>query len=964
MDVTNSSFESPEMPRSGPSTHADAVWPPGPESLLVELRSTVSALEAEAVRHGEVEVEIAALEHRMEGLLAADHRPQTSRRLTSSAGRISRRKLIGWTGAGASVVGAALLPSGRAGAAGRPMTAGPGRGTVATHHSANFLASAKTPSSKIVVPPPTGSAATDMVNILTALSQAVAGSAVVFQAGPKGPYAIDQELPIPRGVRITGSGVSSEPATGGPNPNMPTLQQVAGTPLQCIAASSAFLSGKYGPSNPGKYPKFNKLYDNGKQRPQRNNPADSAIEVDHLAFDGQNGGTGSGNTSGHGVVLLSNGSDVHDCYFIDIANAGILVADFNYAGLYCTVQTFENRVHDNTIVNPGWFGIWNTYTKHSLGCTDGYVTNNVVIAPAQGLRTSGPAVNPSSGKYYEAIHMANAAGWWVNGNFLQACPGDGVFTNTTWGLHLVDNTVDGFGLNAVARGSYSAYNLTTAGQLKTHPGFIIGNLAVAYEGANPFAGAVTAPESATFAYFKVSMQTSAGSQAQPIYIAYLVESDNVAHQGSQPPGPIAGATIPKSNLKKVQLPAGSAAGVLLGMAISDAQGAILPGTTVTKVTPGSGGAPDVLQLSASATGATTGDSVSFARTNSIAWTYVNNLYNADMHVYRSNETATGTIRPTPVLSITSKPPPAGSTTPTITITDPSDFAGGLPLGSAAPPAEGQILLAATSGSAAWATSSGTGPPTTAAGGVLAGNFPNPTFADDAVTTITASGTYPLPAWATRLRITCVGAGGGGGGGSRLGGAGGAAGSASERIVETGGATSVDVVIGAGGPPGPGGSPTVAGADGGAGGATQVTIGSLVMTAGGGSGGGGAPVGSAGANGGAYGAGPGTTSPDAGASSGGGSGSDGGSPFFFSPGGGGGGGAAGSGLGGAGGGAGTSTAGGSAGASGSAAGASGVPGGSASWPGGPGGGGAGAANGGTGGAGGTGAGGFVVVEAIG
>jgi hypothetical protein len=932
-------------------TGSDEVSPAATGATLSELEAARVELEAELSGLLHSDLELRAQAEEFERLLKAESGTKGRARL------VSRRRLLGWSGAGLAG-GAALAVGGRAGAA--SASALPGAATAAVVRSAITLDATVT-SQQIFVPPPTGTAATDMVNILQALSDAVAGTAVVLQSSPSAVYAINQELPIPRGVRLTGSGVTSESSGAGGTPPMPTLRQAANTPLQTIAASAAYLAGLYGPDNLGKYQQFNHLYNNGKMR----RPADSAIEVDHVAFDGQNGGTGSGNTEGHGVVLYSNGSDVHDCYFLDIANAAIVAADLNYAGEPCTVQTFENRIHDNTIINPGWFGIWVTNTRGSDGCTDGYIVNNIVVSPSQQKRSAGPNLNPTSSKYYEALHLANAAGWWVAENFLQACPGDGSYFNTTWGLHLVGNTVDGFGCYPQARKSYSGYNVTTAGQTKTHPGFIIGNLSAGYEVANPFAPGMQAPATATFAYFKLSMQSTAGSRPEPSYTAYVVEADNVAHQASQMPPPIADATIPSGNLNKVSLPQGSTGAIKVGMGITDSLGVIPADDTVKSVTPGTGSNPDVILLTKGATKAATGDTVSFTGPITVAWTYVNELTNAGMQVNRTNETATGTIETEPVFVLPSKPPASGQM-PTITLIDPADYAGGEYVNPLNPPSAGQIIVASATaaGTAAW-ESAALGGGSTVAGGVLSGDFPNPVFSPQTVTTVTESGSVSLPAWATRVRITCMGAGGGGGGGStRMGGGGGAAGTAVEQVVETGGVSTIGITIGSGGAGGSGGTSTASGGSGTDGGGTEIQLGSVTITAGGGVGGAGAAPGSTAAPGAAYGAGTGTTTTVASASSGGASGSPGGNPFFFSPGGGGGGGMAGSGQGGSGGGGGSAAAGGTAGGTGAGSSSAGGAGAAGTDPGAPGGGGGGSVSGGTGGVGGAGADGFVVIDVVG
>lgn len=846
------------------------------------------------------------------------------------------------------------------GVGGRRNGATPESGSGAPAATGELVASVTSPT--LVVAAPTGDAATDMVNILTVFKKAAPGTTVVFQASASAVYAIDQELPIPRGVRITGKGPMAESGAGG---LIPTLQQVAGIDLVCIAASANYLDGMYGPTNPGKYPLFDKLYDNGVPT-QR---VVSAIEVDHLAFDGQNGGSGTGNTSGHGLVIFTYGSNVHDCYFINIANIGIYLADTNYLQQRPSDENHENRIQNNVIVNPTSWGIRvDNDFGGSGGATDGHILGNVIESPSKQRSASGPTINPNNKQPYEAIFMANAAGWWIVNNHMIACPGNAIYTNTTGGMHLDHNTVDGFGCHPEPHSTYVGFNITTAGQTKLHPGRMIGNLVAAYEGANPFEPSTYAVPSVTYEYFKVSMQNNPGRLVQATYDAFPVHADNVAHQATQVPAPIKGAGIP--NVSYVTVPNGTARGVLPGMGIADQEGLIKQGTTVTSVTPGAPGSPDTIYLSTKASKTTSSDTVSFIGPRSVAWTYVNALPAANMWVYRANETVTGTIDPNPVIDIKTT---SGEPAPTVTIVDPVDDAGGAWVDASVAPQPGQVLVASPgvlqpTGQqiAAWETVTG-GSVDETASGVLGGSFPNPGFSPERVTVLTADGTYTVPIWAGVLRITCIGGGGGGGGGvggvaGQVGGAGGAAGTTATRVVAVQGGSSLAVTIGTGGAGGQGAA-SGQGIAGSTGTGTVVKGPLFEVDGGGGCGGQGAVSGPSSAAGGAYGARPGTTVPVPGAASGGPSGGAGGDPFDSSPGGGGGGGAAGVLAGGSGGGAGALTGAGQGGTRGAAGAAAGAGGQSASDPGG-GGGGGGAGAGSAGGDGGNGAGGLVIIEVVG
>jgi hypothetical protein len=927
----------------------------GSISEILALRNQTEQVLA---RHRE---ETRALHARLDALTA--HAPGAKSSDVASRRSFSRRRMLQWTGAGLGG-GVALAVTG-------PLAISPPLAAAAP-----LLASKSKPTGPVIyVAGPTGNPASDMPAILTALNQAQSGMTVVFQCSPTAAYAIDQELPVRRGVRLTGKGAASELAPGsGAIGSMPTLQQVANTPLKCIVGSAGYLAGLYGPHNPGKYD-FLGLYNDGTPVTS----VEAAIEVDHLAFDGQNGGTGSGNTQGHGVVLYTYGAKLHDCVFLNIANTAIYVADQNYRGQVPGNEQHENRVEDNLVINPGWWGIFvdNVILPGRGGATDGHILNNVVFSPSQQQRAAGPLIDPTTKAPYEALHMSNAAGWWVVNNHFVACPGNGAYFNTTGGLHLIDNVLDGFGCYPKAHKSYVGFNVTTAGQTKLHPGRIIGNLAAAYESTNPFSPAVKAAKTNTYEYFKLAMQTDPGRETQPVYFAYPTHADNVAHQASGFPAPITDATIPPSNLLKVLVANGAASNVETGMVISDSAGSIATGTTVASVKPGIGTNPDTINLSQPASSTETNDTVTFSGPTSVAWTYQNtmsvmNYGLANMVVTRTNEMATGSINGAPVFQ---NPPQAGFPTPSITLIDPADFAGGAQVTGA--PSASQIIVATAPGTtnsypaALWKTPEmGSNPAVGSAGGILAGAFPDPTFSSEMVTTFTTSGTYSVPPWATSGRITCVGAGGGGGGGTggasgQVGGSGGAAGATVEQFVNLEGITALDVSVGSGGNGGGGNRGGSPGADGEAGSGTTVQGATIAIAAGGGSGGLGALIGATPMEGAAYGAPQGAGSPVPLASGGGPSGQPGGNPFASSPGGAGGGGTASALVGGTGGGAGTSGAGGGSGIAGGSSSSLGGSGASATDPGAPGGGGgAGAGAAATGGGGGSGGDGLVVIQILG
>lgn len=781
--------------------------------------------------------------------------------------------------------------------------------------------STTTSSNQLVVPKPTGVASTDTANALTALN-VPAGTTVIFQSSASAVYTINKELPVPPGVRVTGRGAAGEqPKTG----LMPTLRQAPGTSLKCIMASAGYLAGLYNTAQ----------YNNGVQQ----HTADSAIEVDHLVFDGNNGGSaGGGNTLGHGLVLYSIGSFVHDCYFVNTAQASLVVSDANYAGAACVDQQVENRIYDNKTMNSGWQGILVTKTSGAPGCTDGLMFSNVIESPSLQTDLNSPNLNPSTGLPYEAIRMENAAGWWVENNHAYACTGNGMYFSTPWGMHLVYNSTDSFGATPVPGKTYVGYEIDISGAAtQSRPILVTGNQLSAYEGYNT-ASPVAPGVSNTYEYFRIVM-----SEASWNNTAWLVQSDNACHEDSQPPAPISGATVTGGSTT-VLVPHGSTIkAVQAGMSIADSRGFIPAGTTIVSVVQGSGTSPDSITMSASATGTSTADTVSFPAPSSIGWTYINNLSGSTLLVNRTNEIVSSQIDPTPAISGVG----------TVTLVDPADYAGGIPVSGT--PSPNQVLTATSSSTAAWAT--------------LASGSSGPR-----VTVITSSGSYSIPSGATQLRVTCVGGGGGGGGGgsatsaiAQAGGSGGAAGATSTQVVSVGSNSSLAVTVGSGGAGGSGGAAggNNAGQNGASGADTTVSGSGILVRGGGGPGGkGAAGASTSNVNGAAYGGQSGDFVAGATAGCGGESSLAGGAPTESSGGGGGGGGQSNVSSGGGGGGAGDGATGGSAGAKASASTSSGAGGGSATSAGAGGGGGGGGTSGGAGGPGGSGASGFAIVEILG
>ena len=371
----------------------------------------------------------------------------------------------------------------------------------------------------------------------------------------------------------------------------------------------------------------------------------------------------------------------------------------------------------------------------------------------------------------------------------------------------MDNRVEGFGCAPVPGVRYSAFTMTISANVKTHGGFLSGNIASTYEGLNPTGP--SAPSSTnSYIYFDIQMQIENYDHQ-----GWFEHTSNAAFQDSQPPANIPDAQLVKGS-KAVSVPTGAAAGsVQTGMSIADGSGLIPLGATVVSVTERRFTAEHHHDVSSRQGFGDRGDLIPRAQFNRLVLHQRTSRLNHD--VLATNEVITGTINPVPQVN--------GSGT--IELIDPATVKDGVFVTGV--PGADQVLTASSRAAAGWAGPQGN------------------------ATVLTSCGTFAIPSGATRLRITCVGGGGGGGGGAagvagktQAGGAGGASGCTSEQEVPVGTNKSLTVSIGAGGSAGAGGTGTGRGSAGGPGGNTAVTATGVLVVAQGGPGGSGSPNGSA------------------------------------------------------------------------------------------------------------------------
>ena len=435
-----------------------------------------------------------------------------------------------------------------------------------------------------------------------------------------------------------------------------------------------------------------------------NTTGDGAIEIDHIAFDGRNGGEGTGNTVGHAIVLYSEGSRVHDCYIFDTPQVGIVVSDVNYAGTVGTGSFADNRIIDNKFFNNGQQSVHVVSTPGTMGCIDGYLANNVIVAASKTWPTvSGgvPNLNPQTGMPYEAVRLEVAAGWWVVNNHPYQVSGSAWYINCIWGLHFVDNSTDDFGAVPVNGATYVGYDFYLSAPVQNpapslHPAFINGNQLSAYEGFNTNnhnagVGNRSANSTISFLYYRITMQ--AASQQNPMPASYIEHSDNSAHQDSQPAQSIAGATV-VSGASTVTFPSNVSTLLQMGMSVTDVTNpSLIPaGTFIGAVSGSSITLVDASGNPVAATGKSSagGDTIAFPGPRSIGWTYINQLAGSTLVVSLTNEIVSPTVSSAPAVS------GAGS----VSLIDPANFAGGVRITGL--PTAGQTIVATSSSTAVWA----------------------------------------------------------------------------------------------------------------------------------------------------------------------------------------------------------------------------------------------------------------------
>ena len=133
---------------------------------------------------------------------------------------------------------------------------------------------------------------------------------------------------------------------------------------------------------------------------------------------------GSGNTDG--IILLNWQVDVQNVDVSNCGGSGIVDTNTNLSGGAITNTSVNSRFDNNFITNSGRYGFEVYDTDDSV--TDGFLQDNQIA---------------SSG--LDAIHLDNAAGWYISGNHLYGVSQNAIYANRLFGTTISGNYIEDFG---------------------------------------------------------------------------------------------------------------------------------------------------------------------------------------------------------------------------------------------------------------------------------------------------------------------------------------------------------------------------------------------------------------------------------------------------------------------------------------------------------------------------------------
>jgi Right handed beta helix region len=133
---------------------------------------------------------------------------------------------------------------------------------------------------------------------------------------------------------------------------------------------------------------------------------------------------GSGSTNG--IVLLNWHVDVENVDVSGCGGSGIIDTNTNARGDAITNTSVNSRFENNFITNSGRYGFEVHDTRNSV--TDGFLVDNQIA---------------SSG--LDAIHLDNAAGWYISGNNVYGVGQNAISADRLYGTTISSNYIEDFG---------------------------------------------------------------------------------------------------------------------------------------------------------------------------------------------------------------------------------------------------------------------------------------------------------------------------------------------------------------------------------------------------------------------------------------------------------------------------------------------------------------------------------------
>jgi parallel beta helix pectate lyase-like protein len=133
---------------------------------------------------------------------------------------------------------------------------------------------------------------------------------------------------------------------------------------------------------------------------------------------------GSGQTDG--IILVNWLVDVEHVIVRDCGGSGIVDSSVTANGRSITNTSVNSRFENNFITNSGRYGFYVKDPQNSV--TDGYLQDNQIALSGA-----------------DAIHLDNAAGWYISGNNLYGVGQNAIYANRLFGTTISNNYVEDFG---------------------------------------------------------------------------------------------------------------------------------------------------------------------------------------------------------------------------------------------------------------------------------------------------------------------------------------------------------------------------------------------------------------------------------------------------------------------------------------------------------------------------------------